>query len=74
MDEIDLSDWDDLFWDIENNDFPMGERAYIKREVVNFRPIYSIYDSEGQLLAQASSRYKAFLMARRNDLTPYDVH
>ncbi|MBR6412814.1 MAG: hypothetical protein IKS41_06630 [Alphaproteobacteria bacterium] len=74
MDDLELTEWDDFEGDFLLSDDDIGEGAYIKREVVHFRPVYRVYDTEGQLLAEASSRYEAFLMIRRNDLTPYDVH
>ena len=74
MDDLELLDFDDFEWDMPLSADDMAEGAYIKREVVHFRPVYNVYDSEGQLLARASSRHEAFLMVRRNDLTPYDVH
>ena len=74
MGDIELADFDDLFLEDPETNTGLGEGAYVKREVLNFRPIYNVYDTEGQLLAQASSRHQALLMIRRNDLTPYDAH
>ena len=73
MDDIELIDLDDLLLENPETDSDSDEGAYIKREVIHFRPVYSIYSSSGELLAQAATRHKAFLMVRRNDLTPYDV-
>ena len=74
MDDIELADFDDLLLEDPETNTGLGEGAYIKREVMNFRPIYSVYDLEGQLLAQAATRNEALLLIRRNDLTPYDAH
>ena len=74
MDDFDLLDWDDFSEDMLSGDEDIEEGAYIKREVHHFRPIYRVYDSDGELLAEAPSRHAAFLLIRRNDLTPYDVH
>ena len=74
MDDIDLTLWNDFEGDMFLNDDGVGEGAYVKREVVHFRPVYCVYDVDGQLLAQTSTRQRAFIMARRNDMTPYDVH
>ena len=66
-------------WDLEAympDDFLSdGEDvAYIKREVMNFRPIYAIYDADGQRLAEANTREGAVAMAERADLIPYHVN
>ena len=49
------------------------DEAYIKREIKNFRPVYSVYDGQGDLLAYATTRQEALRFAKRNDLTPQDV-
>ena len=74
MDDIELADFDDLLLEDPDTKTGLGEGAYIKREVVNFRPVYSVYDLEGQLLAHAVTRNEALLLIRRNDLVPYDAH
>ena len=74
MDDLDLTEWDDFEGDLFLSDDNIGEGAYVKREVIHFRPVYRVYDMEGRLLAEAFSRNEAFLLIRRNDLTPYDVH
>ena len=74
MDDFDLSEWDDFDGDMFAGNEDMGEGAYVKREMLNFRPIYSIYDLDGQLLGRVNTRHEAYLMIRRNDLVPYDVH
>jgi len=74
MGDIELADFDDLFLEDPETSAGLGEGAYVKRETLNFRPIYNVYDAEGQLLAQATTRQQALLMIRRNDLMPYDVH
>ena len=66
-------------WDLEEffSDELFGENedaVYIKREIMNFRPIFVVYDSLGQRLAQASTREAAITLAERADLTPYPVN
>ncbi|MBQ7413794.1 MAG: hypothetical protein IJV07_05980 [Alphaproteobacteria bacterium] len=72
-DELKLSDIDfeDFVPDLTDSD---ADVAYIKREIVNFQPIYAIYDGTGQRLGQAPTRLSALLFIERNDLIPQDVH
>ena len=74
MDDMDLLDLDNFSEDMLFDIGDMGDGAYIKREVRHFRPVYCVYDLRGQLLAEAPTRHAAFLMIRRNALTPYDAH
>ena len=68
--EFDLPDWeleefipDDFFDGIEDS-------VYIKREIMNFHPVFAIYDSTGQRLAQAPTREAAVALAQREDRIP----
>ena len=72
-DELDLSEFD--LEDIVP-DYGSGVEdsiAYVKRESINFRPVYALYDSNGDRLGQATTRQEAFILAEQNDLTPRDV-
>ena len=48
--------------------------VYIKREVVNFRPVFSLYDGEGEKIAQFSSRESAIAVAHREGFMPQSVN
>ena len=69
-----MTDLDNMIPDIlDSADGITVDEAYIKREVKNFRPVYSVYDSQGELLAYATTRQEALRFARRNDLIAQDV-
>ena len=69
-----MTDLDNLIPDIlDSADGITVDEAYIKREVKNFRPVYSVYDAQGELLAYATTRQEALRFARRNDLIAQDV-
>ena len=69
-----MADLDHLIPDILGSaDGITVDEAYIKREIKNFRPVYSVYDSQGELLAYATTRQEALRFARRNDMTVQDV-
>jgi len=66
-------------WDLEEfvPDEFLGEAedtVYIKREIMNFRPVFVVYDSQGQPLAHATTREAAIALAERADLTPHPVN
>ena len=69
-----MTDLDNMIPDIlDSADGITVDEAYIKREVKNFRPVYSVYDAQGELLAYATTRQEALRFARRNDLIAQDV-
>ena len=69
-----MTDLDNLIPDIlDSADGITVYEAYIKREIKNFRPVYSDYDAQGELLAYATTRQEALRFARRNDLIAQDV-
>ena len=69
-----MADLDNLIPDIlDSGDGIQVDEAYIKREVKNFRPVYSVYDAQGELLAYAATRQEALRFAKRNDLIAQDV-
>ena len=72
--KFDMPDWDleefvpdEFFGEVE-------EAVYIKKEIMNFRPVFVVYDSAGQRLAQAPTREAAITLAERAELTPYPVN
>ena len=48
--------------------------VYIKREVVNFQPVFSLYDGEGEKIAQFPSRESAIALAYREGFMPQSVN
>jgi len=69
-----MIDLDNMIPDIlDSADGITVDEAYIKREIKNFRPVYSVYDGQGELLAYATTRQEALRFAKRNDLIAQDV-
>ncbi len=48
--------------------------AFIKYDVYEGKPMWLIYDAEGEKIAATESREFAFIVARQNDLEPCSVH
>ena len=66
--ECDLSFSDDLA------DWGLDEIAYIKKDVVDDSPVWSIYAAEGTRMGYAANRDVALAIASQNDLIPMSVH
>ena len=64
--------WEACLYD-PNPEASWDDVAYIKREVMNFQPIYTVYDASGEQLEQTTTRQEAILWAEQNDLMPLDV-
>lgn len=65
--------FDDTDWDLADYvpdalDFDSPADAYIKREVMNFRPVWVLYDGNGERIAQTFTREAAVAMAFREGL------
>ena len=67
--ELDLSDLIPDFLEVESD-----EVAYVKREIKNLRPVYGIYDSEGNNIGYAPTRAAAMAMIHRAELIAQDVN
>ena len=67
--ELDLSDV--LFDSMETES---DDVAYVKREIKNLRPIYGIYDTEGNNIGYAPTREAALAMIHRAELIAQDVN
>lgn len=50
------------------------DMAYIKKEVLNNEPVWSIYNFQGEKMGYASSREMAFAVARQNEYVGNSVH
>lgn len=48
--------------------------AFIKYDMYEGKPMWMIYDAEGERVAATDDRDFAFIVAKQNDLTPYSVH
>lgn len=68
-DELDLSEMMLEFLDTESEDV-----AYVKREIKNLRPVYGIYDTEGNNIGYAPTREAALAMIHRAELIAQDVN
>ena len=71
---FDIPDWD-LEEFVPDEFFGEDEDiVYVKREIMNFRPVFVVYDSRGQPLAHAPTREAAVTLAERADLIPHPVN
>ena len=50
------------------------DAVYIKREVVNFRPVFSLYDGTGEKIAQFPNRESAVALAHHEGFIPHAVN
>lgn len=68
---------DDMFQEVVTADFydwGNDEVAFIKYDLYNGSPMWSIYHADGTKIAVTDSREFAFVMAKQNDLLPQSVH
>lgn len=66
--EINLTEVEELqLWNDDHS-------AFIKYDVYEGKPMWLIYDAEGEKIAATDSREFAFIVARQNDLDPHSVH
>lgn len=68
--DLDL-DFADLLCDEENK--PADRAAYIKQEVMNFRPVWAMYDAQGRRIGYAASREMAMALLHQNELVAHSV-
>jgi len=68
---------DEMFQEVvspEFLDWGNDEVAFIKYDLYNGSPMWSIYHADGTKIAVTDSREFAFVMAKQNDLQPQSVH
>ena len=54
--------------------FGMQDIAYVKCELVNDTPGYTVHAADGTQIAAFANREVAFAMVRQHDLEPLSVH
>ncbi len=64
----------DLSYDDDFADWGVEDIAYIKRDVVDNTPMWSIYGAEGVRIGYAENRAVAMAIVSQNDLTAVSVH
>ena len=48
--------------------------AFVKHDIYEGRPVWMVYDADGEKIAATDDREFAFIVARQNDLVPHSVH
>ncbi len=48
--------------------------AFIKYDLYEGKPMWMIYDADGERVAATDNRDFAFIVAKQNDLIPYSAH
>ena len=64
----------DLAYDDDFADWGAEDIAYIKRDVVDNMPMWSIYGAEGVRIGYAEDRAVALAIVSQHDLTAMSVH
>lgn len=64
----------DLSMDGDLADWGLEDIAYIKQDIVNNEPVWSIYAAEGTRMGYAAERDVALAIISQNDMTPMSVH
>ncbi len=72
--EIQLPEIDESPYFIQNPFNVEAGKAYIKQEILNDEPVWSIYNYQGEKMGYAASREIAFAVANQNELIGLSVH
>lgn len=64
----------DLSGNADFENWGLDDIAYIKKDFVDGKSVWSIYGAEGTCIGYAGDRNVAFALAGKNDLTPMSVH
>jgi hypothetical protein len=70
--ELELFDLEETpDWEFDDQDLGLG---YAKKELLNHKSVWAIYNGRGELLSHAPTRQTALVIMRQNDMTPHMVH
>ena len=72
--EIQLPDTEDAPCFMQNVFDVVSAKAYIKQEMLNDEPVWSIYNYQGEKMGYAASREIAFAVANQNEFVGFSVH
>ncbi|MBE6449593.1 MAG: DUF1150 family protein [Alphaproteobacteria bacterium] len=64
----------DLSYDDEFADWGLEDIAYVKKDVVDNTPMWSIYGAEGVRIGYAENKAVALAIISQHDLTAMSVH
>ncbi len=70
--ELDFFDFDNIpDWDFDDRDSGL---AYAKKELLNHKPVWAVYNGCGELIGHATTRQTALIIMRQHDMTPHAIH
>lgn len=70
--ELDFFDLETtLDYEFDDRDLRLG---YTKKELVNHKSIWIVYNGRGELVGHASCRQTALVIMKQNDMVPYSIH